>query len=171
MPSWILASSWRRPRLGGERLRVSRDLHDLLGHTLAAISLKGDLAVRLLALDGPAALAEIENLTGVAREALAGLQDITNGGGKVTLTRELGNAQALLTAAGVAVSVCGDIPGIPPAAEQVRRGRVREGATNILRHATASTVTITPGTPRLGSPGWRSSTTESIPLRTTMGPA
>ncbi|HEX8007666.1 MAG TPA: histidine kinase dimerization/phosphoacceptor domain-containing protein [Trebonia sp.] len=105
-----------------ERLRVSRDLHDLLGHSLAAISLKGDLAIRLLRRDRAAALAEIENLTEVAREALAGLRAITAGGPKVTLAGELDSARALLAAAGVAVRVRGDISAIPPA--HLRSGRL-----------------------------------------------
>jgi two-component system, NarL family, sensor histidine kinase DesK len=36
-----------------ERLRASRDLHDLLGHSLSAVALKGDLALRLLESDLP----------------------------------------------------------------------------------------------------------------------
>src|SRR6266542_3787023 len=53
--------------VGRERLRVSRDLHDLLGQSLSAVSLKGDLALRLLPGDPSAARAEIQGLTGVAR--------------------------------------------------------------------------------------------------------
>jgi two-component system, NarL family, sensor histidine kinase DesK len=56
--------------IGRERLRISRDLHDLLGHSLSAISLKGDLARRLLPSNVHAARAEIEGLTEVARDAL-----------------------------------------------------------------------------------------------------
>jgi two-component system sensor histidine kinase DesK len=129
--------------VGRERLRVSRDLHDLLGHSLSAISLKGDLATRLLQRDPSAAVAEIASLTEVAREALAGLRNLTNDGGKVTLAHELGDARTLLAAAGVAVSIRGDLRGIPTAAETILAWAVREGTTNILRHATASTVSIT----------------------------
>ncbi|MBO0784572.1 MAG: sensor histidine kinase, partial [Actinobacteria bacterium] len=129
--------------VGRERLRVSRDLHDLMGHSLAAISLKGDLAVRLLRRDRPAAVAEITNMTEVAREALAGLRAITRDGDKVSLARELAGARALLAAAGVAVTVRGDLAGVPPAADEVLAWTVREATTNILRHAAASTATIT----------------------------
>jgi two-component system, NarL family, sensor histidine kinase DesK len=61
--------------VGRERLRVSRDLHDLLGQSLSAVSLKGDLAIRLLRSDPPAAKAEIEGLTGLARDALRGVRE------------------------------------------------------------------------------------------------
>jgi two-component system, NarL family, sensor histidine kinase DesK len=128
--------------VGKERLRVSRDLHDLLGHSLAAISLKGDLAVRLLRRDRQAALAEIANLTGTAREALAGLRALTDGGGRVTLAGELDGARDVLASAGVVVSVRGAVPGVAPASEEVLAWVVREGTTNILRHAAAGTADI-----------------------------
>ena len=130
--------------VGRERLRVSRDLHDLLGHSLSAVSLKGDLAIRLLRRDPAGGLAEIQSLTGVATEALAGLRAITAAGPQITLAGELASAQALLAAAGVAVHTDADDPSaIPPAAGQALAWAVREGTTNILRHATAATATIT----------------------------
>lgn len=49
--------------VGQERLRLSRDLHDLLGQSLSAVSLKGDLALALLGRDPATSRAEIESLT------------------------------------------------------------------------------------------------------------
>lgn len=133
-----------RAAVGRERLRVSRDLHDLVGHSMSAISLKGDLAIRLLRRDRQAAaVIEIQSLTEVAREALAGLRAITEGTPEVTLAGELVSAQALLAAAGVAVRVRDDSSAIPPAAGEVLAWAVREGTTNILRHTAATTVLIT----------------------------
>ncbi|MGE5136845.1 MAG: sensor histidine kinase [Gemmatimonadota bacterium] len=132
-----------RAAVGRERLRVSRDLHDLIGHSLSAISLKGDLAIRLLRREAPAAAAEIASLTAVAAEALAGLRAITTASPQITLAGELASARALLAAAGVAVRVRGDASAIPPAAGEVLAWVVREGTTNILRHATAASVVIT----------------------------
>ena len=132
-----------RAAVGRERLRVSRDLHDLVGHSLSAISLKGDLAIRLLRRDSGAAVDEINSLTEVAREALVSMRAITAGGVEVTLAGELGSARALLAAAGVAVRVRGEVSAIPPATGELLAWAVREGTTNILRHATASTAIIT----------------------------
>ena len=64
------------PGAACERLRLSRDLHDLLGQSLSAVSLKGDLAVRLLGSDPSAAHREIESLTGVARSALRDMRAV-----------------------------------------------------------------------------------------------
>jgi two-component system sensor histidine kinase DesK len=135
-------SALAQAAVGGERLRISRDLHDLLGHSLSAISLKGDLAIRLLRRDTMVAVAEINNLAEVARQALNGLLSITLDGGKPSLETELGSARALLADAGAAVCVTGDASGIPPAVAEGLAWAVREGVTNILRHATASTATI-----------------------------
>jgi two-component system, NarL family, sensor histidine kinase DesK len=129
--------------VGRERLRVSRDLHDLLGHSLSAISLKGDLAIRLLRRDSQAAADEISDLTEVTRQALAGLQAVTAGGPKVDLAVELDSARALLTASGVAVRISGDAAALPPAVREALAWAVREGTTNILRHATAAAAEIT----------------------------
>ena len=132
--------------VGRERLRVSRDLHDLVGHSLSAISLKGDLAIRLLRHGQPgrpAAVAEIQSLTEAAATALAGLRAITAGKARVTLDGELSSARSLLAAAGVTVRIRGDVAGLPPAAGEVLGWAVREGTTNILRHATGATAEIT----------------------------
>jgi two-component system, NarL family, sensor histidine kinase DesK len=128
--------------IGRERLRVSRDLHDLLGHSLSAISLKGDLAFRLLQRDPPAAVAEIKNLAGIARDALTGLRSITADGARPSLDGELRNARALLATAGVAVRIHGSDSGIPPEAGAVFAWMIREGVTNIIRHAAPGTATI-----------------------------
>ena len=123
--------------VGRERLRVSRDLHDLLGHSLSAVSLKGDLALRLLPSDPAAAQAEIASLTGVARSALRDMRAVARDEHVVSLRAELDAAVAVLDAAGVAAVVSTDVGDLPPSVEAVLAWAVREGATNILRHSTA----------------------------------
>jgi two-component system, NarL family, sensor histidine kinase DesK len=59
------------------------------------------------------------------------------------LADELDSATALLAAAGVTVRVHGDLPAIPAAVDEALAWTVREGTTNILRHATAATAKIT----------------------------
>jgi two-component system sensor histidine kinase DesK len=129
--------------LARERARVSRDLHDLLGQSLSAVSLKGDLAIRLLPVDPPAARREIESLTSVARSALSGMRAVARAEHDVSLAAETGSAQTVLTAAGAAVHVAVTLPGLPPALDAVLAWTVREGATNILRHSQPTAVEIT----------------------------
>jgi two-component system, NarL family, sensor histidine kinase DesK len=131
--------------VGRERLRVSRDLHDLLGQSLSAVSLKGDLAIRLLSRDPPAARAEIESLTGVARDALAGIRAVTRGEHLLSLRTETEGAAALLRAAGIDARIDLDVPKLSQPVEQVLAWALREGVTNVLRHSQARTCWIMAG--------------------------
>jgi two-component system sensor histidine kinase DesK len=133
--------------VGRERLRVARDLHDLLGQTLSAVSLKGDLALRLLPTDTAAAGAEIESLTGVARGALRDVRAVARDEHGVELPAELDAAVALLGAAGIVTRVDVDLPDIPRPVEEVLAWAVREGATNALRHSRATSWTVTARAP------------------------
>jgi two-component system, NarL family, sensor histidine kinase DesK len=129
--------------IGRERLRISRDLHDLLGHSLSAISLKGDLARRLLPSNVHAARAEIEGLTEVARDALRGVRAITRDEHAVSLRTETDGAAALLSAAGIDARIEVDLPDLARPTEEVLAWAVREGITNVLRHSQATACSIT----------------------------
>ncbi len=129
--------------IGRERLRVSRDLHDLLGQSLSAVSLKTDLAVRLLHTDPEAAREQIEDLRGLARGALRDVRTLARDEHAVSLRTETDGAAALLAAAGIRASVMVDLPGLPAPAEQMLAWAVREGVTNMMRHSDARTCSIT----------------------------
>jgi two-component system sensor histidine kinase DesK len=127
-----------------ERVRVSRDLHDLLGQSLSAISLKGDLAARLLPLDPVKARHEITSLTELARSTLRDVRAVTRDEHRVTLAEEIAAAQGLLIAAGVDTRVETPATGLdlPGDAQRVLAWAVREGTTNLLRHSDATTCAI-----------------------------
>jgi len=129
--------------IGRERLRISRDLHDLLGHSLSAISLKGDLARRLLPSDVRAARAEIEGLTEVARDALRDVRAVTRDEHALSLRTETDGAAALLAAAGIDARIDVDLPDLPRPTEEMLAWAVREGITNVLRHSQATTCSVT----------------------------
>jgi two-component system sensor histidine kinase DesK len=128
--------------IGAERLRVSRDLHDLLGQSLSAISLKGDLALRLLPFDPARARSEIESLTGVARSALHDVLAIARDEHYVSLRGEIDAAAGLLSAAGIKVGIDTELAELPGHAQEVLAWAVREGTTNVLRHSEARTCSI-----------------------------
>jgi two-component system sensor histidine kinase DesK len=129
--------------VGRERLRVSRDVHDLLGQSLSAVSLKGDLALRLMPTDTVAARAEIEGLTEVARGALRDVRAVVQDSHVVSLAAEVDAATALLRAAHVEAHVAVDPAGLPWPVEEVLAWAVREGTTNLLRHSDATACSIT----------------------------
>jgi two-component system, NarL family, sensor histidine kinase DesK len=129
----------------GERRRISRDLHDVLGQSLSAVSLKGDLAIRLLPSDQGAALAEIESLTGVARDALRDVRAVAIAEHQVSLQAEIDGAASLLGAAGIDVHLDLDLPGSTGPVEHLLAWVVREGTTNMLRHSEAQNCWIAAG--------------------------
>jgi two-component system, NarL family, sensor histidine kinase DesK len=125
-----------------ERLRISRDLHDLVGQNLSAVSLRGDLALRLLDTDPRAAEAEIASLTATAREALHDVLTVTSDSGGADLRTEADGARVLLAAAGIDAKVELDPTGLIPPAQTVFAWALREGVTNVLRHSDATECSI-----------------------------
>ena len=91
--------------VGEERLRFSRDLHDLLGHSLSVIAVKSEAARRLMTADPDAAAAHIAEVETIARDALGEVRSVVAGSRSVTLVDEVANARRALEDAGVATSV------------------------------------------------------------------
>ncbi|GAA4043852.1 sensor histidine kinase [Nonomuraea soli] len=127
----------------GERLRISRDLHDGLGRSLTAIALKGDLASRLLDRDPGAARVEVAELVSVAREAAQDVRKVARGYREISLAQETHRAVALLEASGVECQVNLAAAVLPRASEEALAWAVREAVTNVLRHSRATTCSIT----------------------------
>jgi two-component system, NarL family, sensor histidine kinase DesK len=121
-----------------ERERISRDLHDLLGHTLSLIAIKAELAGRLLERDAAATAKEIKDIETTARHALAEVRSAVTGYRQTGFAQELAQARAALAAAGVELEA--DVQGfaMPATAENVLALALREAVTNILRHARAT---------------------------------
>ncbi|HLV97526.1 MAG TPA: histidine kinase [Ktedonobacterales bacterium] len=120
-----------------ERLRVARDLHDLLGHTLSMIALKSELARRLVEQDPGRAVQEITEVESVARQTLREVREAVAGYRQPTLQSELEGAQQLLEAAGIEYQLDLTVGTLPPTIDAVLAWVVREGVTNIVRHSHA----------------------------------
>jgi two-component system sensor histidine kinase DesK len=125
-----------------ERLRISRDLHDLLGHTLSLIVLKSEVAARLADRDPAKSLSEVGDIQTVARQALTDVREAVSGYRQRTLTDELDNARGVLGAAGVDLTVTTSGTPLPDRLDGLFGWAVREGVTNIVRHSRARTATI-----------------------------
>ncbi|RFU42195.1 sensor histidine kinase [Actinomadura logoneensis] len=120
-----------------ERLRIARDLHDLLGHSLSLIVLKSELARRMAARDLDRAFAEVNDIETVAREALRDVRATISGYRRRDLTGELDGARAVLTAAGIEPVVRTAGTPLPDEADGLFGWAVREAVTNVVRHSRA----------------------------------
>ncbi|MGE5133062.1 MAG: sensor histidine kinase [Gemmatimonadota bacterium] len=132
-----------RMAVAEERLRIARDLHDLLGHSLSLIALKAELAGRLLEPDPQRAAREISELETVARRSLTEVRQAVTGYRQPGLAAELATGRQMLAAAGVDCRLA--VPAacsFPPDIDALLAWTVREGTTNIVRHARARHASI-----------------------------
>jgi two-component system sensor histidine kinase DesK len=126
-----------------ERSRFARDLHDILGHSLTVITVKAELAGRLLDVDPERARAEIADLERLSRDALADVRRAVEGYRDLTLPGELVRARNALTSLGIAAEVPGSADEVPGELRELFAWTVREGVTNVIRHSGAQRCTVT----------------------------
>jgi two-component system sensor histidine kinase DesK len=123
-----------------ERERIARDLHDVLGHTLSVITLKSELAGKLIDRDSQAARKEISEVEQISRQALSDVRDAIRGYRSQGLVAELAQAKTTLETAGVTVQCdAATTMKLPAVQESVLSLAVREAVTNVVRHARART--------------------------------
>ncbi|MGO4748462.1 sensor histidine kinase [Streptomyces sp. 2MCAF27] len=158
---WILEVMWEldagrevqaRLAVAEERLRFGRDLHDVMGRNLAVIALKSELAVQLAQRGRPEAAEQMVEVQRIAQESQREIRDVVRGYRAADLQVELAGARSVLRAAKVDCRIDYRIPnegdaegeGAQPASA-VRSALawvVREGTTNVLRHAEAARCTV-----------------------------
>jgi two-component system, NarL family, sensor histidine kinase DesK len=125
-----------------ERLRMARDVHDLLGLGLSAIALKTDLISTLIDRKEDRAAAELAELSRICARARADVRLVATESQPPPFGAEVTAARKTLACAGVTVTEeLGDRP-LPPAADLVLVPVLREAVTNILRHSAATACTI-----------------------------
>ncbi len=125
-----------------ERLRIARDLHDLLGHSLTTITVKSALARRLVTSDPRRAMSELAEVESLARESLADTRAAVAGYREVRLATELATAREVLAAAGIAADLPRVVDDVPADVGGLFGWAVREGVTNVVRHSRARSVRI-----------------------------
>ena len=123
--------------ISDERLRISRDVHDILGHSLSVITLKAQVARRLMHSDPDAAAEAIGDVKSVARKSLAEVRSMVTGYRQRSLADELQGARDVLDAAGIELAVTRDTAVPPAPVDSLLAWTVREGVTNVLRHSRA----------------------------------
>ncbi|GHF43986.1 two-component sensor histidine kinase [Kitasatospora xanthocidica] len=128
-----------------ERLRLARDLHDLLGHSLSLITLKSELAGRFMdAGKDEAARAQVADIEQVARQSLIDVREAVTGFRRPTLPVELAAARTALAAAQVRLEAAPELvdswPGLANEEAGALAWALREAVTNVVRHGEGATV-------------------------------
>lgn len=146
---WRAAQEGREARadlaVAQERLRIDRELHDVLGQRLTVIALKAELAADLAPRDPVRAASESESIRELANRTLREARRAVQGEATTDLPTQLESARLVLASAGIDATIDAD-PEIlsllsPPMAALLASG-VREAVTNLLRHSVARTATI-----------------------------
>ena len=126
----------------GERERISRDLHDIVGHAFSSIVLKSDLASRVIDKDTARAQIELEEINTVGREALQEVRSAIAGLNHATLMAATGHVRTLLEAADIRLFVTNTAGPLSAPVEHAVAMVMREAVTNVVRHAEASMCAI-----------------------------
>ena len=126
-----------------ERARMARDLHDILGHSLTVITVKAELANRLLDVDIERARSELDDLERLSRDALADVRSAVDGFRTISLPVEIARAREALRAAGIEDRSPNSTEMVPRHLRELFAWTVREGVTNVVRHSAATQCTIT----------------------------
>ncbi len=139
-------------RLGEERLRIARDVHDVVAHALVAINVQAGVAAHLLDRDPQQAHGALREIKAASGEALADLRaalGVLRAGddgapvGPTTGLRDLDELASGLRAAGVRVELdVADVADVPAAVQAAGYRIVQEALTNVLRHADASAARV-----------------------------
>jgi len=123
-----------------ERERISRDLHDLLGHSLSTITLKSALAARLADSDPVRAASEMREVETISREGLEQVREAVRGYQARGLAKEIAGVRQILEAADVTFDLALEPVDLSPRQESAIALALREGATNVVRHSGATEV-------------------------------
>jgi signal transduction histidine kinase len=142
-----------RRRVDTERLRIARELHDVVAHTMATINVQAAAAAHVLVDPPPEAAEAIAAIRSSSKEGLRELRTILNvlrqadDQDTVQPTPGLGQLDLLVGTvrrAGLTteVRVVGDLPPLPPAVDTAAYRIIQESLTNVLRHAGPATATV-----------------------------
>lgn len=124
-------------RIGQERDRVARDVHDVLGHSLTVATVKVELAERLIDIDPERAKSELAQVRSMTRQSLAEIRATVSGLRVAQLDEELAYARNALRDAGIGADLPNDPEVVDPLHRSLLAWALREGVTNIVRHSSA----------------------------------
>lgn len=148
---WMLQIVWELHRsrevharlaVAEERLRFSRDLHDVFGRTLSIVALKSELAAELGRRGRAEAVDTMLEVRQIAQDALTEVREVAGGYRAADLAAELRGARSVLESAGIRCTSVGADGELDPAVATALAWVVREAVTNVVRHSQATSCSI-----------------------------
>lgn len=128
--------------LAMERDRVARDVHDVLGHSLTVVTVKAELAQRLIDTDPERAREELSQIESLSRVALAEIRATVSGLRVASLAEEVAAADTALSDAGILADLPGDLSVVDPRHRVLMGWVLREAVTNVVRHSGATQCAV-----------------------------
>jgi two-component system sensor histidine kinase DesK len=128
-----------------ERIRFARDLHDLLGYSLSAITLKAELTRRLVGNNPARARDELSEVIDIARQAMTDTRLVARGYRNINLAKEASSVANLLADAGISTRFEIDCGPLDETVDTVLATVLREAVTNMLRHSTVQNCSVKAG--------------------------
>ncbi|MGW1993295.1 histidine kinase [Embleya sp. NPDC001921] len=125
-----------------EQHRFARDLHDLLGYSLATIGVKTSLAARLLTHDLEQARTELAEIVTITQQAATDMREVVHRYRGMSLVAEVAAAESLLASIGVRATTRIGVEALNGATETVLATVLREGLANMMRHSSATQCVI-----------------------------
>jgi two-component system sensor histidine kinase DesK len=132
----------QRLAVSEERNRLARDLHDILGHSLTVITVKAELANKLMDVDPTRARTELADLERLSRDALSDVRRAVEGYRELSLPGELARARMALEAAEIDADLPNSTDEVPSDKRELFAWTIREGVTNVIRHSHATRCTV-----------------------------
>jgi two-component system, NarL family, sensor histidine kinase DesK len=151
LPAWLLGlladaqagrTAQTRLAVAEERLRFARDVHDVLGHHLTVIALKGELGARLSHSDADRAAHEAADVRRLATTALAEVRQAVRGYRAVDLQDQIDAIEQVMRSCGIRCTVTRPAEALPAEMANVLAAVLREASTNVLRHSHARWCTV-----------------------------
>ena len=145
----------RELALVSQREALGRDVHDILGHSLTVLTLKAEVARRLIEHDPAAASQELDEVITLARGALTDVRSTVTRLRSPDLASQVEATRTALSAAQIDMEMLGSAQDIPERQRALMAWALREATTNIVRHARATNVTVhlAPGMLRVSDDG------------------
>lgn len=127
-----------------ERMRIARDLHDTLGHTLSLLTLKSQLIGKLALKDPQRASLEAKEMERTSRSALAQVRELVSDMRTITIAEEIMETQNILQTAGISVHLMGDteLTNVPHLTQNILSMCLKEAITNVVKHSGANNCFI-----------------------------